>query len=101
MTMKPADAPRRLYTRSGYTLVLFKGKIFGAKTDKCAFDPKLPVTVELLPSNGKRARLTVVQEHRDPALGVIRAEEIWSSVTLKREVRQPAAPPAPEPKPES
>lgn len=101
MTMKSASAPRRLYTRAGYTLLLWKGKLFGVHTDKCALNAKEPVTVEELPKVKGRSAVKVTQFVNDPVLGSQSVSETWRNVTLKRQVKapgdQPAAPPAGEP----
>lgn len=77
MSMKTAESPRRIYKRNEIVHVCFEGKTFGP-TGETAFDMKYPVTCETLPSDGKRARVEVIQ--RKPHAKVIK--ETWRSVKV-------------------
>ena len=77
--MKTSDSPRRIYTRNGITCACFEGKLFGAGSDS-TIDPRFPVILEKLPSDGKRAAVKVTQK-RAHAKTIV---ETWRTVTMPK-----------------
>ncbi len=76
--MKTSDSPRRVYTRFGINCVCFDGKYFGATDSN--IDPRFPVTLEKLSSDGGRAQARVTQR-RPHAKTII---ETWRTVALPK-----------------
>lgn len=74
MSMKTPDAPRRIYSRNGITHVCFDGRTYCAP-EGSAISLEHPVTLEKLPSDGKRARAAVTQVRP----GVKAVTETWRS----------------------
>ena len=60
MMKSSSDKGRRLYVRSSITHVVFGGKIYGSTGSKV--DTKKTVTIEVMPSDGGRARVQVTQK---------------------------------------
>lgn len=80
--MKTASAPRRIYTRNDVVHVCFSGKYFGPSGEtELSLDH--PVTLELLESDGGRARVQVVQKRK----GQSTRTETWRSVNVPRNPR--------------
>lgn len=92
MSMRTAQSPRKLYTRSpknGGPLVLMIASVYYGprKGEKTAFDPKLEVTTEELKASGGKKRLKVTQlaEGKDPVV------ETWVERELTFKKREPKA----------
>jgi hypothetical protein len=77
MSMKTANAPRRVYVRNGVTHVLYAGTVFGTKGET---QVKTSVPVKIV-GNGDQT-VTVSQKtrsHRGPTKTV---SEVWSAARV-------------------
>lgn len=82
MSMKTASAPRRIYTRNDVVHVCFSGKYFGPGSES-ALSIEHPVTLELMESDGGRARVQVTQKRKGQAT----VTEVWRSINVPRKTR--------------
>lgn len=79
MRTTAANAPRRLYSRSGSLVLCFDGKYFGPKAKATSkFDKGVEVTTEVLANVGKLARIRVTQKSKGHADVV----EVWTEKHL-------------------
>ncbi len=86
MTMVAANAPRRLYARSGSLVLLFGGVYFGPKSnEESGLTAEDQVTVEVLKKAGGKSRVQVTQV----GAGGKAIVETWTQKELVFKKREP------------
>lgn len=86
MSNKTASDPRRLYTRYGILHTYLSGKCYGTSEENSKIDVRYPVKLEPMPSDGKRARVSVSQRKH----GEKTVTETWRTCSVPRKHRTEA-----------
>lgn len=95
MSMRAHNAPRRVYTRNGLTVLCFGGLYFGPGRDGTKVNTEREVKFEVIEPAGGRKRIQVTQK-----VGKATVKETWRETTVpikhrKQAKAEAARPPRP------
>lgn len=77
MSMRSKNAPRRVYTRNGLTLLSYGGLFFAAGKEGTKVNPEREVRFEVIDPAGGRKRVEVTQK-----VGSKTVKEVWRETAL-------------------